>query len=221
MSRIPPLLVASCAMACWLSACGSAAKADAGSDAGPVYANCRQIGQVTGPVLNVFQDGDMTTGNPFINQVYLGVSSEVDAGTFDLLVVEYYWGSAAAVATPHRHTISSAETYDSCSECVTLRTQCAVSVSDAGVPSLGCGKRFFGQSGDLLYTTFGTSSAGGSMVGSGSNLRLVEWVYSRSGGSTGADFAFPGGDCVDLAGYSYNLTYVSNGAGGYSWDAGN
>jgi hypothetical protein len=213
MKRVHPLLVGGCAAA--LFACGSKPPV---VDAGTTSANCRQIGQVNGSIVNVFQDVDPPTGNPLINQVYMGLASEPpDAGTFDLLIAEYYWSSPAIVPTPHAHTITSGERYDTCAECITLRTQCLVGVNDAGTPTLQCAKRFFGQSGQLTYTTFGTSIDGGVMQGSGSNVRLVEWQY---GSVTGADFAVAGGDCVDLAGYSYNLTYSSNGVGGFSWDAG-
>lgn len=143
-------------------------------------------------------------------------TSNLDAGTFDHLTIERWSTGGPTPTLPINYSVVPM-TYDSCANCVFIRRGCALAnLADGGL-TLACEKMFLAQSGTLKFDKIGNGIEG-EMAGSGCNLHFVQWDFRRADdGSLVADQAVDGGECLDLLGYRYNLTYTDYGQ---SFDAG-
>jgi hypothetical protein len=119
-----------------------------------------------------------------------------DGGT-DVLTLEAYFG--AGLTLPFTETYSDMSFYSTCDVCAVLSRGC----DSTGA----CTKDFFPQGGSATVTTATKNEMAGSLVGSLTNVRFVEWDMQN-------DQPIPGGECVVLAGQTVDASWGAGTGGG-------
>lgn len=166
---------------------GVDAGADAGRDAGPADAGCLVLTSWQ----SVYSEGGYQPSRETVfAELHTQNPATADGGS--LLRLEAYFG--AGLMLPDTVTFSANDSYGSCDICPILARGC---------DSLGdCAQFFFAQAGSATVTTATENVSAGSVVGSLSSVKFVEWDFL-------ADEPVVPGQCVFLT------TQLN-----VSWDAG-
>jgi len=108
---------------------------------------------------------------------------------------EVYYPNGSVPAAPRGPITFGATTYSACTDCLMFDFDCDFDGSN-------CAKRYLGQMGSFSITSQNLMLTGGSMAGSATNVRFVEWDFAQ-----GADRAVVPGSCIDVASLTFNATW--------------
>lgn len=122
--------------------------------------------------------------------IFANESDPIAANKIDRLTYEYY---STTPPTPHTYSFNGTETFQTCTDCVTLEHD-----------FFGADDTYIALSGTVSVTELDDTMPTGTVSISATNLRLFHW-------DTEQDVGFDDGECFDLAAVTLSATYGATG----------